>query len=43
MIMRVLILEDDPERQIRFRRKLIGHFVVITVSAQESPRALAVG
>ena len=38
--MRILILEDDPERQIRFRRKMIGHYVVITEFAAEAIRLL---
>jgi len=38
--MRILILEDDPERQIRFRRKMIGHYVIITEFADCAIRLL---
>jgi len=32
--MKILILEDDPERHKLFRRNLIGHEVVITTTSE---------
>ncbi len=39
--MRILILEDDPIRHKAFKRKLIGHHVVITDDSKECIRLLA--
>jgi len=38
--MKILILEDDPERTKTFRRKLIGNIVVFTTTVQSCITAL---
>jgi CheY-like chemotaxis protein len=38
--MRIFILEDDHERIKTFRRKLIGHEIVVAETAQEAINAL---
>jgi len=39
--MRILILEDDPERQQCFQRNLVGHDVIITDKAKTAIQLLS--
>jgi hypothetical protein len=39
--LKILILEDCPERTKKFQRKLIGHVVIFTTTSQDCIEALA--